>query len=119
MLPAGSVPIVELLAEHGASIGAATHMGDTPLQLAARAGHDRMVARLLSPPPAEGASEKQDPHVHAADRLGWTALHCAAQHGSLTVTNLLLQVKLLGDPALAGCEVDSVNAPSLCVCLSE
>ena len=88
-LPTGSVAIVDLLAAQGADVGAATHMGDTPLQLAARAGHERLVARLLQPPPS---GQLGHAHVHATDRLGWTALHCACQHGSLSVASLLLQV---------------------------
>ncbi|KAK9787854.1 hypothetical protein WJX73_009765 [Symbiochloris irregularis] len=89
----GSVPIVELLAEAGADVGAATQMGDTPLQLAARAGHERTVVRLLKPPTPKGGGDLKpgDACVHAADRMGWSALHCAAQAGSLSVTNLLLQ----------------------------
>lgn len=87
---AGSVAIVDLLAAEGGEVGAATHMGDTPLQLAARAGHERLIARLLHPP--LGTPQLGEAHVHAADRLGWTALHCACQHGSLPVVSLLLQV---------------------------
>ena len=90
---AGSLDILHLLLAQGADVGAATHLGDTPLQLASRAGHDRLVARLLQP-----TDQSQGPpqHLHAADRLGWTALHCACQHGSLSVVHLLLQVCATG-----------------------
>lgn len=89
----GNFPIIDLLLLEGAEAGAATYMGDTALQLAARSGHERVAARLLQPQRNSAAEAPPPAHLHAADRLGWTALHCACQHGSLPVVHLLLQVR--------------------------
>lgn len=77
----GSVETTTLLLEAGADIEASTNDGTTALIIAAREGHDGLVEALLE----AGA----DPHTR---RSGFptTALHAAAQTGTIVSIDLLV-----------------------------
>jgi len=64
------------------------YLGRTPLHLAAAAGHDKLVALLLS----AGAN------MNAAADGGWTALHWAAMRGHPEVVRILLNGGAEVDP---------------------
>ena len=77
-----------LLEDPGTEVDVMDDVGETPLHLAAAAGHKLAVQRLLE----HGA--RVDPPSHH----GYTPLHMAAQHGHLATAELLLQALTLSPP---------------------
>ncbi|XP_041127950.1 ankyrin repeat domain-containing protein 50 [Polyodon spathula] len=91
---AGSTDVVAFLLSKGADAQIQDHQGQTPVMLAARQGHARVIQCLLE----WAQREEAVPHlVNHADREGWTALRSAAWGGHAEAVRILLE---------AGAEVD-------------
>ncbi|KAK1169625.1 ankyrin repeat domain-containing protein 50 [Acipenser oxyrinchus oxyrinchus] len=95
---AGSTDVFALLLSKGADPQIQDHQGQTPVMLAARQGHARVLQCLL----AWAQWEERAPHlVNHADREGWTALRSAAWGGHAEAVRILLE---------AGAEVDGSDS---------
>jgi ankyrin repeat protein len=81
----GNAELADVLLNAGANPRAATRVGEyTPLHVAAKGGHDRVIARLLE----SGQGTLID--VNATTSTGATALHFAAASGSAAAIALVL-----------------------------
>jgi ankyrin repeat protein len=120
----GEVESVKMLLEGGADVNSKNIVGETPVQVAARMGHDGIIDILLERGASINSTNNsgetalhivaQTNHVstlerllatpeidvHSKDREGNTALHLAARVGNQDVMNKLLQ---------AGIDIESTN----------
>ncbi|XP_015219420.2 ankyrin repeat domain-containing protein 50 [Lepisosteus oculatus] len=95
---AGSADVVALLLSRGADPEITDNHGQTPLTLAARQGHAKVVQCLLGWARCENGALRMIDH---ADIEGWTALRSAAWGGHAEVVRLLLD---------AGADVDGCDS---------
>ncbi|MBN3298262.1 ANR50 protein, partial [Amia calva] len=95
---AGSADVAVLLLSRGADPELADNQGQTPLTLAARQGHAKVLQCLL-----EWARQKEDTLqiIDHSDNEGWTALRSAGWGGHSEVVQLLLD---------AGADVDGCDS---------
>ncbi|KAG2596863.1 hypothetical protein PVAP13_5KG211914 [Panicum virgatum] len=85
----GHAELAALVCEKAPSLVATRNRSlDTPLHCAAKAGHRKVAARLLSTMRAGGADEAAA--LLARNRLGATALYEAVRHGYVRVVDLLM-----------------------------
>ncbi|KAL0985519.1 hypothetical protein UPYG_G00157930 [Umbra pygmaea] len=96
----GSAEVFQLLLSRGADPLIIDHQGQSPLTLAARQGHEKVLEALL------GWARGKEPEVRVemlehADSEGWTALRSAAWGGHTSAVHMLLE---------AGAEVDHCDA---------
>ncbi|KAG2456361.1 ANR50 protein, partial [Polypterus senegalus] len=85
---AGSTDVVSLLLSKGADPTIQDYQGQTPLMLAARQGHARVLQCLLEWAQKDG---RRLDLVDHADREGWTALRSAAWGGHAEAVRILLE----------------------------
>ncbi|XP_026232318.1 ankyrin repeat domain-containing protein 50 isoform X2 [Anabas testudineus] len=96
----GSANVVELHLLHGSDALMSDHQGQTPLTLASRQGHVRVLSVLLEWMKTQD-SEKAVQMMEHADSEGWTALRSAAWGGHNEAVRLLLD---------AGADVDGSDS---------
>lgn len=96
----GSAKVVELLLSHGSNALMSDHQGQTPLTLASRQGHVRVLSVLLEWAKSQ-EKEKAVRMMEHADSEGWTALRSAAWGGHNEAVRLLLD---------AGADVDGCDS---------
>ncbi|XP_067372481.1 ankyrin repeat domain-containing protein 50 isoform X2 [Channa argus] len=96
----GSAKIVELLLSHGSDALTSDHQGQTPLTLASRQGHVKVLAVLLK----WAKSQERETAVRMMEHVdseGWTALRSAAWGGHKDAVQSLLN---------AGADVDGCDS---------
>lgn len=94
----GSENITGFLLKHGADPLLSDHQGQTPLTLASRQGHVKVLSELLQWAQDQETVVKMMEHV---DNEGWTALRCASWGGHSEAVRLLLD---------AGADVDGCDS---------
>lgn len=106
-LPTGSLPVVDLLLEHGADLAAPCNAGKTALHYAAEVGVSASVMERLSETASAAQSDTasadqaetedsqpaQTPAAQWRDTRRRTPLHYAASQGNWTNVKLLLRVR--------------------------
>lgn len=101
----GSAKVVELLLSHGSDALMSDHQGQTPLTLASRQGHVRVLSVLLEWAKSQ-ETEKAVRMMEHLDSEGWTALRSAAWGGHNKAVRLLLDAGADVD----GCDSDGRSA---------
>ncbi|XP_026152159.1 ankyrin repeat domain-containing protein 50 [Mastacembelus armatus] len=96
----GSANVVELLLTRGSDALISDHQGQTPLTLASRQGHVKVLSVLLEWTKSQ-EREKGVQMMEHVDNEGWTALRSAAWGGHNEAVRLLLD---------AGADVDGCDA---------
>lgn len=96
----GSANVTKLLLSHGSDPLASDHQGQTPMTLASKQGHVKVLSVLLEWAKSQGpqTAERMMEHV---DNEGWTALRSAAWGGHSEAVRLLLD---------AGADVDGCDS---------
>ena len=92
----------KVLIAHGADIDARSFRGETPLLLASQRGQTDVVSSIIEViknSKVSGADD-MDQSINAQDDDGYTALHCAASQGYISVLGLLID---------AGANIDIPN----------
>ncbi|XP_018612889.2 ankyrin repeat domain-containing protein 50 [Scleropages formosus] len=95
----GSADVAQLLLTRGADLELVDFQGQTPLILAARQGHAKVLLALLDWAAQHGLEVAR--MVNHADNEGWTALRSAAWAGHVEMVRMLLD---------AGAEVDGSDS---------